>query len=238
MRKLYGCGRHAGHGANRGTPPAPRFLAHVGSKKSYYSLRATAEWRIEKRQRSEQRGKRPPPSSSPTTAPSAGTSSSPTARGAARVDEGLGAEGVHPTATSGRRTYWPNSILKRAADLGFLGLSFPEEYGGQGGDYPSTRSCRRPELLRLRRRSTWASRSTPTWPPADPPARDRGAEAALLCPLDHRRSDRLPRHHRAGRGLGRGRDPHDGAARRRRVRDQRLEDVHHQRASAPTTSCS
>ena len=30
---------------------------------------------------------------------------------------------------------WPDSILKRAGDLGYLGLCFPEEYGGQGGDY-------------------------------------------------------------------------------------------------------
>ena len=25
--------------------------------------------------------------------------------------------------------------MKRAGDLGVLGLCFPEEYGGQGGDY-------------------------------------------------------------------------------------------------------
>jgi len=30
---------------------------------------------------------------------------------------------------------WPDSILKRAGDLGYLGLCYPEEYGGQGGDY-------------------------------------------------------------------------------------------------------
>ncbi len=30
---------------------------------------------------------------------------------------------------------WPDSILKRAADLGYIGLCYPEEYGGQGGDY-------------------------------------------------------------------------------------------------------
>ena len=30
---------------------------------------------------------------------------------------------------------WPDEIVKRAADLGFVGLCFPEEYGGQGGDY-------------------------------------------------------------------------------------------------------
>jgi acyl-CoA dehydrogenase len=30
---------------------------------------------------------------------------------------------------------WPDSILKRAGELGFIGLCYPEEYGGQGGDY-------------------------------------------------------------------------------------------------------
>jgi alkylation response protein AidB-like acyl-CoA dehydrogenase len=32
-------------------------------------------------------------------------------------------------------TYWPTSAMERAGELGFLGLCFPEEYGGQGGDY-------------------------------------------------------------------------------------------------------
>ncbi|HSD23019.1 MAG TPA: acyl-CoA dehydrogenase family protein [Solirubrobacterales bacterium] len=30
---------------------------------------------------------------------------------------------------------WPDEIVKRAGDLGFIGLCYPEEYGGQGGDY-------------------------------------------------------------------------------------------------------
>ena len=32
-------------------------------------------------------------------------------------------------------TYWPTSAMERAGELGYLGLCFPEEYGGQGGDY-------------------------------------------------------------------------------------------------------
>src|SRR5680860_501564 len=32
-------------------------------------------------------------------------------------------------------SYWPTEVMKRAGELGFLGLCFPEEYGGQGGDY-------------------------------------------------------------------------------------------------------
>ena len=40
-----------------------------------------------------------------------------------------------PHRNEWEESYWPNSILKRAGDLGYLGLCYPEEYGGQGGDY-------------------------------------------------------------------------------------------------------
>lgn len=33
---------------------------------------------------------------------------------------------------------FPDWVFKRAGDLGFLGLTYPEEYGGQGGDYFAT----------------------------------------------------------------------------------------------------
>jgi alkylation response protein AidB-like acyl-CoA dehydrogenase len=42
---------------------------------------------------------------------------------------------VYPHRNEYEENYWPNSILKRAGELGFLGLCYPEEYGGQGGDY-------------------------------------------------------------------------------------------------------
>ncbi|MDP9228932.1 MAG: acyl-CoA dehydrogenase family protein [Actinomycetota bacterium] len=42
---------------------------------------------------------------------------------------------VTPHRHTYEENYWPNSILKRAGDLGYLGLCYPEEYGGQGGDY-------------------------------------------------------------------------------------------------------
>jgi acyl-CoA dehydrogenase len=31
--------------------------------------------------------------------------------------------------------FFPNSVFERMAELGYLGLKYPEEYGGQGGDY-------------------------------------------------------------------------------------------------------
>ena len=39
------------------------------------------------------------------------------------------------TGTSGRKRPRPDEIMRRAGELGFLGLCYPEEYGGQGGDY-------------------------------------------------------------------------------------------------------
>jgi alkylation response protein AidB-like acyl-CoA dehydrogenase len=40
-----------------------------------------------------------------------------------------------PHAEEWEETTFPDSIIKRMGDLGFLGLTMPEEYGGQGGDY-------------------------------------------------------------------------------------------------------
>lgn len=40
-----------------------------------------------------------------------------------------------PHAVEWEETTFPDSIIKRMGDLGFLGLTMPEEYGGQGGDY-------------------------------------------------------------------------------------------------------
>jgi alkylation response protein AidB-like acyl-CoA dehydrogenase len=42
---------------------------------------------------------------------------------------------VAPHVEEWEETTFPNAIVKRMGDLGFLGLSMPEEYGGQGGDY-------------------------------------------------------------------------------------------------------
>ena len=42
---------------------------------------------------------------------------------------------VVPNVQAWERTTFPTSIVARMGELGFLGLSLPEEYGGQGGDY-------------------------------------------------------------------------------------------------------
>jgi alkylation response protein AidB-like acyl-CoA dehydrogenase len=40
-----------------------------------------------------------------------------------------------PHAEEWEETTFPNWVFRRMGELGFLGLSYPEEYGGQGGDY-------------------------------------------------------------------------------------------------------
>jgi alkylation response protein AidB-like acyl-CoA dehydrogenase len=40
-----------------------------------------------------------------------------------------------PHRNEWEETLWPSEVLRRAGELGYLGLCFPEEYGGQGGDY-------------------------------------------------------------------------------------------------------
>jgi alkylation response protein AidB-like acyl-CoA dehydrogenase len=42
---------------------------------------------------------------------------------------------LHPHRFEWEETTWPSEVMRRAGELGFLGLCFPEEYGGQGGDY-------------------------------------------------------------------------------------------------------
>ncbi|MBN8870669.1 MAG: acyl-CoA dehydrogenase family protein [Solirubrobacterales bacterium] len=42
---------------------------------------------------------------------------------------------LYPHRNEWEETKWPDSAMQRAGELGYLGLCFPEEYGGQGGDY-------------------------------------------------------------------------------------------------------
>ncbi len=43
---------------------------------------------------------------------------------------------LRPHAREWEEARWfPNEVFERMAELGYLGLKYPEEYGGQGGDY-------------------------------------------------------------------------------------------------------
>src|SRR5947207_15833757 len=42
---------------------------------------------------------------------------------------------LRPHSEKWEETTFENWVFPRMGELGFLGLSYPEEYGGQGGDY-------------------------------------------------------------------------------------------------------
>jgi alkylation response protein AidB-like acyl-CoA dehydrogenase len=42
---------------------------------------------------------------------------------------------LYPYRNEWEETGFPDSVFPRAGELGYIGLCFPEEYGGQGGDY-------------------------------------------------------------------------------------------------------
>ncbi len=55
-----------------------------------------------------------------------------------RLRESIGsfvAKELTPHAEEWEETTFPDSVIRRMGELGFLGLSMPEAYGGQGGDY-------------------------------------------------------------------------------------------------------
>ena len=43
---------------------------------------------------------------------------------------------LRPHSAEWEQSTFPDWVFSRMGELGLLGLSFPEEYGGQGGDYP------------------------------------------------------------------------------------------------------
>ena len=139
---------------------------------------------------------------------------------------------LQPHAEEWEETTFPDSVFRRMGELGFLGLDKPVEYGGQGGDYYSSLVLAE-ELVHSHsggRRSGYCGAHR-HGDAADPGLRDRGAETRVAGARDRRREDPLPRDHRARRRLRRGgdQDPRRARSADRRVRDQRIEDVHHQR---------
>ena len=49
--------------------------------------------------------------------------------------ESFASKELAPHSEEWERDGFPDSVFKRMGELGFLGIYFPEEYGGQGGDY-------------------------------------------------------------------------------------------------------
>ena len=111
---------------------------------------------------------------------------------------------LRPHAEEWEETTFDDWVFKRMGELGLLGLSFPEEYGGQGGDYYCNLVLGE-EIVHSDCGGLAMGDRGPHrhGDPADPRLRHRGAEAGLPRALDQGREDLLPRHHRARRRVGR-----------------------------------
>ncbi len=111
------------------------------------------------------------------------------------------------------RTPLPEDEVKRLADMGFLGIAIPEEYGGQGGTLMDALIVIE-ELAKECRPAAFQVFEANTGP--DPGAgvlRERGAEADATFPARPGRDQHGGRHLRAGRRIGRDRHAHAGPAR-------------------------
>ena len=124
----------------------------------------------------------------------------------------------------------PADVVAKAHEIGLMNLHLPESLGG-------------PELsafdgMLVGEELNWGVFRDRHLDPRERPRRRpdldrryRRAEARLARPARRGARPRVLRALRAGSGLGRLGDPDDGRAEGRRVRRQRLEDVHHERRS-------
>ena len=126
---------------------------------------------------------------------------------------------------------FPRELYSRAAELGFLGLKYPVELGGQGGDYVHDAVWAEELAAAGASGGVGAGLGAHTGIATPPIHRLRHPRSArtLPAPGDRRRADRGARNHRAWRRLRRRVDPHLRPPGRRRVRGQRVKDLHHQR---------
>ena len=137
---------------------------------------------------------------------------------------------LRPHAEEWEETTFPDSVFPRMGELGLPRPHLPRGVRRPGRRLLLRARARRGDDARQLRRPRHGHRGPHRHGhAADSPVRHRAAEAGLPGARDQGREDRLPRHHRARRGLRRRRDQDARAQGRRRIRHQRLQDLHHQR---------
>ena len=157
-------------------------------------------------------------------------------RGSARRHvpaQGFFTREVAPLEEKFRKQGHPEKELyARAGELGLCGMAIPEEYGGGGGDFANLAlSCRnRPGPVPAAWASPSARASSPTtcWPTG--PRSRSGAG----CPAVQRRMVGAIAMTEPGTGSDLQAIARPRRARRRRLRDQRRQDLHLQRPALPT----
>ena len=124
---------------------------------------------------------------------------------------------------------FPEETWHKLAEMGMMGVPFPEEYGGAGLSYLTyigvceelARHCATTSVM------VSAHTSLCCWPILR--VRHRGAEAEVPAPPGHRREAGRLRPHRARRGHRRGHAEDHRRGQGRPLGAQRLQDLHHQR---------
>ena len=126
--------------------------------------------------------------------------------------------------------HFPTDVVRRMGDLGLMGLTAPEEFGGMGEDGDFTSLCVAIEEVGRVDQSMGITLEAAVGLGINPILTFGTEEQKQqwLPDLVAGRAHRRLRPDRAGRRLRRGRDPHQGRARRRRVGGQRRQAVHHQ----------
>ena len=134
--------------------------------------------------------------------------------------------------------YFPEPIVEQMKELGLFGVTIPEEYGGLGESPHHLHDDRRGALARLDLDLGHRQHALHRLLPADE-VRHRGAEAEVPAEDGDRRAARVVLAVRARARLRRpGDQDQRHQAGRRQLRDQRPEDVGHQRPHAPAcASC-
>ena len=139
-------------------------------------------------------------------------------------------EKVAPVAEElDREKRFPYELVAEMAELGLMGMTIPEEYGGAGADTLSY-AIAVEELTRIDSSvaiTVAAHHSLGTLPIYYFGSEEQKRE--WLPDLASRDEARRVRADRAERRLRRRRDAHDREARGRRVGRRRLEDLHHER---------
>ena len=136
---------------------------------------------------------------------------------------------IAPTAAKDdkERNFRPD-LVKKMGDLGFYGSVIPEEYGGSGLGFLAMALITE-EIARvhsaLRVSINMQMGPALTLLQFGTEEQKKKVYSGLGVGGHHR----LLRHHRAGRGVGCFGDAHDGNERRRRLSDQRQQNIYHQR---------